>query len=127
MIKMPTVCSVPGSQRQTGRFKFPSDPNLEKQWRIAIKREGPRKTLWKPTSGARVCERHFKSEDFRTPMNSLVALGAKPRRDLKVGVIPSVFAHSRDVPEAAVGRAARRSRRDKESMDVDETSDNVYI
>jgi hypothetical protein len=61
---MPTTCCVPGCKELTGSFRFPKDPQVEKQWQVAIKREGPKKTLCKSSIDARVCERHFKSEDF---------------------------------------------------------------
>ena len=58
-------CSVPKCNLGGG-FKFPSDPDLQKKWIIAIKRldnNNPSK-LWTPNKSANVCKAHFKEEDL---------------------------------------------------------------
>lgn len=98
---MPQYCAVPGCF-DTGGFKFPKDEQLRLKWRVAIKREGPRKGgLWMPEDFARVCPKHFKSDDFKIPIKSIIDVGGKTRRDLKAGTVPSVFPH--------VAREARQS------------------
>jgi hypothetical protein len=89
---MPSTCSVPGCKNKTSSFRFPTEPRLRMQWLVAIKRV--QKTLWKPTASALVCDKHFKSDDFKIPIQSFVALGAKPRRLLKADAVPSVFDQS---------------------------------
>ena len=63
--------------------------------------------------GLRLCANHFKQSDFKEPTHSLVSLGARKRRDLKKGVIPSLFEHSREARRSAeeAKRAEERSRR----------------
>ena len=94
-IIMPNHCVVPGC-REYGNFSFPSDPAVHLEWRIAINRMEPDgKTLWKPSPHSKVCARHFKNEDFKTPIDSIAlrlrCTGKKPKRMLKEGVVPSIF------------------------------------
>ena len=84
---MPDYCAVPGCLESGLLFSFPADPTLNLRWRVAIRRKGPDGTLWKPTPGSVVCERHFKPEDFKTPL----VLSGRSSRRLKEGVVPSFF------------------------------------
>jgi hypothetical protein len=86
---MPRCLGGPLSVDSSFRFEL-----VRKQWRVAIKREGPRKTLWKPNDLSVVCKMHFKPEDFKQTLQSLVAVGGRTRRDLKSGVVPSIFPHT---------------------------------
>jgi hypothetical protein len=111
---MPQYCAVPGC-KDSGGFKFPSDQQVCLQWRVAIKREGLRKSLWKPSDRSVVCSKHFSTEDFLVPLQSYVALGGRVRRNLKPGVVPSLsLPHNvRDEQDAhaAEGRRQRVNRR----------------
>ena len=110
---MPLYCAVPNCKEKSG-FRFPTDPVVRKEWSIAIKRVEPgTDKLWEPTQYSVVCANHFKPSDFKEPMNSLVGLGARKRRDLKKGAIPSIFEHSREArrSEAQVRQAEERSLR----------------
>ena len=80
-VNMPPPCVVPGCLGvDPGRFKFPSDPELNLKWRQAIKKEvtstatsssEPQKILWKPSEYSRVCGAHFKPEDFRETLATM--------------------------------------------------------
>jgi hypothetical protein len=85
-----------------GGFTFPTDQQLCLKWRVAIKREGLRKTLWKkPNERSVVCYKHFNPEDFHVPVQSYVALVGRVRRSLKPVVVPSLsLPHVRDEREA---------------------------
>ena len=87
---MPNRCCVPGCGGDGG-FKFPTDPDLCIKWRVAIKRLGPDKSLWKPGIHAVVCDKHFKAEDFKEPLHKSIG---RTKRALKDGAIPSVFPFS---------------------------------
>lgn len=77
-------CCVPGC-KEPGGFKFPENPRLRNKWRRAIRREGPKKKLWKPTNHSVVCAKHFTEDDFAvSPIPRL-------RCDLVRGAVPSVF------------------------------------
>ena len=81
---MPAPCVVPRCPGvDPGRFKFPSDPELNLKWRTAIKKEvtstatsssEAQKILWKPTEYSRVCGAHFKAEDFRDTLASMYSV-----------------------------------------------------
>ena len=91
---MVNYCVVPGC-RGTGGFKFPSDPELQRKWRVAIKRLGPGKKLWAPGKHSVVCRAHFRPEDLKLPVDSYAELaGKKVVTQLKPGAIPSVFPQS---------------------------------
>ena len=74
---MPTPCVVPqcSGGADSGRFGFPTDPEINLKWRIAIKKEvestatsssgGPQRILWKPSNTSKICGAHFKPDDFR--------------------------------------------------------------
>ena len=65
---MPTTCAVPGCDgADPGRYQFPKDSDLNRKWRIAIKRSQP----WKPSEYSRVCGAHFKPDDFRETLASM--------------------------------------------------------
>lgn len=61
-----TICSVPGCVGIGGHI-FPKSPMKKKAWVIAIKRESmsSKGKLWEPSSGAVVCRKHFKDDDYR--------------------------------------------------------------
>ena len=46
---MPKYCAVPKCTTNGG-FKFPKDPQLKRQWQVAVKRvePGPEKKYWEP-------------------------------------------------------------------------------
>ena len=83
----PVRCAVPDC-KETGGFKFPSDKHLNTQWRIAIRRGigGKGKSLWKPNEYSVVCHKHFKEEDFRIPVQSIVAVGGKVGKSFTVNL-----------------------------------------
>jgi hypothetical protein len=107
---MPGGCVVPGCSVRGG-FKFPSDPKLNKLWRIAVKREGPNKGLWVPSPTSTVCGNHFKSEDFREPVASYVGVGGKKKRLLTHHAVPSIFPHVPAPSQLANERVARLAKR----------------
>ena len=70
---MPAPCVVPKcSGADPSRFGFPTNPEINLKWRIAIKKEvkstatsssgGPQKTLWKPSKTSKICGAHFKPD-----------------------------------------------------------------
>ena len=78
---MPSTCAVPRCKSaDIHRFQFPSDPELNLKWRIAIKKEitsrrhPQKKGLWKPTEHSRVCGAHFKDEDFRESLANMYSV-----------------------------------------------------
>ena len=77
-VAMPAPCVVPGCDgTDPGRYQFPKDPELNRKWRIAIKREGASGSQpWKPSEYSRVCGTHFKPDDFRETLASMYS--AKP-------------------------------------------------
>ena len=81
---MPKYCCVPGCNEPSG-LKFPKDSILSTKWQIAVHRELPNKKLWKPTPYSFVCFKHFTENDF------IQSDFERQRRDLKKGVVPSVF------------------------------------
>ena len=60
-------CSVPGCTAQ-GSHHFPTDKELSKKWIIAIKRADPLQPqkIWTPGKAARICHKHFSTEDYST-------------------------------------------------------------
>ena len=117
---MPSRCVVPQC-RGNGGFKFPTDPDLNMEWRVAIKRMGPDKTLWKPGHWSVVCEKHFIADDFKEPKNKFAGFAGTGRtcRSLKEGTIPSVFSLSDKNPgeEAAAqwSKQTEERKRNRES------------
>ena len=70
---MPGNCVVPGcTSADPHRFQFPSDPQMNLKWRIAIRKDVTsgkfphKKALWKPSISSRVCGAHFNQEDFKS-------------------------------------------------------------
>lgn len=86
------LCAVPGCNVRGG-YKFPSDPEMCKKWRVAIRRAeepGHGKKLWEPTENSIVCRNHFDPEDFRAPVQSACEMvGANSRTYLHPTAIPS--------------------------------------
>lgn len=82
---MPKYCAVPKCTTNGG-FKFPTDTAIRRQWQVAIKRES-----LEPKDHSVVCAKHFKQEDFKTPVFSAGSVGAKQYKYLKPGAVPSVF------------------------------------
>ena len=76
---MPTTCAIPGCDGvDPGRYQFPKDPELNRKWTIAIKRDGVSGSqLWKPTQYSRVCGVHFRPEDFRETLASMYSATPK--------------------------------------------------
>lgn len=64
---MPTRCCVPGCS-STGGHRFPVDVAMELKWRVAVRRQGVNKSLWKPGKGAVVCHQHFKPSDYKSTL-----------------------------------------------------------
>ena len=97
IFKIPTSCCVPLCTRKDKRdedtgeiilfFRFADDENTRKLWLHAIQRDvGPHFLI---THGARVCSRHFKSEDLRKNPNKTF---------LRPSAAPSIFAWKRSSP-----------------------------
>ena len=123
---MPDYCAVPHCNGYGG-FKFPSDPALNLKWRVAIKRLGQKKTLWKPSQRAVVCDKHFKAEDFKEPVFSIAHLSGRSRRNLKPGVVPSIFPFAAEAPSTS-NRALRVENRSRKKTEVDyEAEVPVYV
>ena len=80
-------CCVPKCNG-TGGFLFPKNPEVQKKWRIAIKRVNEKKAVWVPSKYSVVCELHFTESDFKEK-NS--AGFPHQRRFLKEGAVPSIF------------------------------------
>lgn len=116
---MPNYCAVPRCSR-SGGFRWPKDPQLSLQWRVAIRREedaGHGKKLWKPKNldETVVCDAHFTDDDYRVPVKSTVEFGAKYRRTLKPEAVPHVFDCWKECePDETKKRAAERRRERKE-------------
>ena len=91
---MPKYCAVPKCTTNGG-FKFPANPQLQRQWLVAINRE-----LLKPKDHSVVCAKHFRQDDFKTPIFSTVSVGAKQCRYLKPGAVPSIFDSDSERPSA---------------------------
>ena len=89
---MPNWCAVQNCPGTNG-CTFPKDPELRRQWIAAVGRTA----LWEPR-GARVCHAHFKPDDYKVPVQSMVGLGARVRKDLKSGVVPSIFTKCESTP-----------------------------
>lgn len=115
-------CCVPGCFKTNGYF-FPKDPEMRMRWRVAIRREGPKKKLWEPGEYSVVCRDHFLPSDFT------VTSAERPR--LKKDAVPSIFnfksshAISTDRHERALKRAKQvediRSSRDVKEADNTDT------
>ena len=100
---MPNRCCVPQCGGDGG-FKFPTDPDLAIKWRVAIKRLGPDKSLWKPGIHAVVCDKHFKAEDFKEPMRK--SFPSNVIRDVRL-VKRSARGEHRPLPSQSLHRMAR--------------------
>lgn len=87
--------------------RFPSNPNLKKQWVLAIRRKN-----FKPSSWTKICSAHFLPEDF------LVRPGTYVRR-LKETAVPSVFAFSSSSQLKSKKQRSERS----QSMDSEVSSE----
>ena len=101
---MPNYCVVPKC-RGVGGFSFPADPDLNLKWREAIQ-----KLDWTPSVHSRVCDKHFKAEDFKEPIMAGYSETGRTCRSLKDGAIPSVFSFADE--EAASVK--------EESIDIDD-------
>ena len=106
---MPNYCVVPKC-RGVGGFSFPADPDLNLKWREAIRRLD-----WTPGDHSKVCDKHFKAEDFKVPIIKFAGYAETGRtcRSLKEGAIPSVFSFAE---EANVK---------EESIDIDDDAGGV--
>ena len=113
---MPTYCAVPCC-KGSGGFKFPADPELNLKWRVAIKRFGKKKALWKPSPHSTVCARHFTCDDFKEPTVSYAHLSGRKRRDLRPNAVPSVFDFAKPASSAATGRANRLRQRSEKKIE----------
>jgi hypothetical protein len=93
---MPTNCAVPTCNGEGG-FAFPKDDSMKLKWRVAIKREDKdKKSLWMPNTHSRVCEKHFKEDDFALPEYAKYAENFfQHRKMLKPGAVPSIFAEEK--------------------------------
>ena len=62
---MPQYCCVPQCTSNKGGHKFPTDPQLQLKWRVAVKRVDERtKKLWMPGPHDVVCRDHFVPQDY---------------------------------------------------------------
>ena len=77
-----------GNSDEISFHKFPSDAKICKQWVLLCRRKDKLNV-----KTARVCSKHFKSEDFITPNPIFAEYGMKVIVQLKrdVGVVPSLF------------------------------------
>jgi hypothetical protein len=91
-------------------------------WRVAIRREGPSKSIWVPSSDAKVCGAHFRLTDFREPVQSYREVGGKVRRLLRHDAVPSIFPHSAPATEAAKARKERLRDRERKLQADDPSS-----
>lgn len=99
---MVNTCSVGVCRKSSPNlayFVFPKNPKVREQWIKACKQKGLEKV-----KVPRICELHFREEDFETDMNELlISLGAVlktpedngskrrgPRKRLKKGVVPTL-------------------------------------
>ena len=87
-------CSVPGCAGDvTGSsgHPFPSGAGMRYKWHRALiqARAAPNHDDAASASGGKVCEEHFKSEDFETALD-----GEKKKSVLKIDAVPTLFASS---------------------------------
>ena len=99
---------------------------MQREWVVAIKREGEGHKNWVPNQYNFVCAKHFKPEDFKTPIQSLASVGgrSRPRRMLKEGVVPSIFEHSRR-SEEQVRRSEERYQRLEKRRELQNLQDTL--
>ena len=91
-----------GKCSQLSFHKFPAQPDLRKQWIIAVRRdEGPH---FRATKNTLVCSDHFREEDFILP----VGAGECRRAGLRPGATPSIFAFVKPCSEAVRATPAER-------------------
>ncbi|XP_066578234.1 uncharacterized protein LOC136768083 [Amia ocellicauda] len=58
---------------------FPKDYARQRQWRVAVRRQAPDRTLWEPTINSFLCSKHFRPEMFdRTGQNVRLRADAVP-------------------------------------------------
>ena len=120
---MPYKCVVPGCD-SLGGYRFPKDPELSVKWRIAVKKSSEKSSenakvmiLWKPTESSRVCQAHFKPEDFKETLTAMYSANPKTQkvRPLKDGVVPSIFpwtANQEPEPSASTSTSESTSHQD---------------
>ena len=124
---MPTYCAVPLC-KGSGGFKFPTDPDLNFKWRVAIKRFGKKKSLWKPSPHSTVCAKHFTSDDYKEPLVSYAHLSGRKRLDLRPNAVPSVFEFPKPTSASSSGRAERlKSRAEKKAKGQDMIADSAQV
>ncbi|XP_048242560.1 uncharacterized protein LOC124133758 [Haliotis rufescens] len=100
---MPRYCSVPGCKNKIGGHKYPSDPDLQQKWRVAVRRvDVPTKNLWKPGTGDVVCRAHFTDDDFVDTL-----LGERSR--LRAAAVPSIFPHTSCTSTSALPTRPKRA------------------
>ncbi|XP_033725364.1 uncharacterized protein LOC117315325 [Pecten maximus] len=115
---MPYYCCVPGCKSDGSGHTFPSDPNLKRLWRVAIRRVDEKtKGLWEPGKHSKVCSEHFLDSDYVQQ----TLLGERKR--LKPNAVPSVFLFSSR--NTASPSAKARSERQKRREDIVTPSDVV--
>ena len=77
-------CVVKGCSSKSG-YSFPTDPELNRKWRIAVRGEDmtattstdAKKSAWRPTLYSQVCGNHFKPEDFQESMASMYSTNSQ--------------------------------------------------
>ena len=89
---MPHHCSVPlcnsnsslASCKELSFHKFPRDPQMQKKWVIAIRRDiGPHFQI---NNSTKVCSKHFPRESFQGSY-----MGFRERMRLRADAVPSIF------------------------------------
>jgi hypothetical protein len=122
---MPINCAVPTCTGQGG-FSFPKDKAMNLKWRVAIKREGQHKSLWKPTKHSRVCERHFKEDDYILPQYAAFAKNfLQHRRKLKTDAVPSIFSFTRPASGENSERHKRNQKRTQLQQQLQQTTSTL--
>ena len=120
---MPTYCCVPQC-KQFGNYQFPRDQALMRLWCIAIKRVGPRQSVWKPSPSSKVCAKHFLPTDFEPPC---LHFGQRSYKKLKAKSIPSVFSFKPCSPATPRSRrylqreenlSQKRTEKDSEDVEI---------
>ena len=101
-------CCVPGCDGDvtgSGGHPFPSGAVMRYKWQRAIQvrmaapnHHDTASSSFAPSGGAKVCEEHFKPEDFETAPD-----GDEKKRVLKIDAVPSLFPPKRRTKTGSVG------------------------
>lgn len=120
---MGRFCAVPGCSKPANH-RFPKDPDLCLKWRIAIKREGANKSLWKPGNHSYICGDHFREEDYQSYIDK------SGRKHLEPDAVPSLFAFKPVLSKETSARSQRALKRWKDianNSPADVVSEEVEV